>query len=246
MLAFTPHAAVLDPPNPLPQKKTQEEENSLLSIPSSSLPQKNIREAGNLSSKENPSRIAEKDNNLLRATKEKSSIEEDKAPSRNTRKESNLSLNTEEEKPTSNRVATHDWAAILPQLNLTGLAQTVASHCSIINISAEQIDLVLDSGQAALLNPKLSKRIEAAIQEYFAQPMTVTIQVANAPTRSPAGSKLLVKEKRYMQATQAITEDNNVQSLLKVFNARVQPNSIHPIVVPSTDESQLKTYGDKF
>ena len=196
--------------------------SEISSTPLNLFSQKRTGGEGNLS-KGNPSKSTEGERNSYKSAEEK------RNPQKNTETEGN---------PQRGIIATQDWATILPHLNLTGLTQTVASHCSIINISADRIDLVLDSGQAALLNSKLAERIEAAVQDYFANSMIVTIQVANTsiPITSPAGCKLLVEEKLNMKATQAIMEDNNVQSLLKVFNARIQPNSIHPIVTPTTEE----------
>jgi DNA polymerase-3 subunit gamma/tau len=130
-----------------------------------------------------------------------------------------------------------DWATLLPKLGLTGLTQTVANHCSLVKIKGEQLHLAIESSQAALLNPKLIQRIEAAVQTYFAKPLVVIITVANESVASPARNQLLNKEKRYQQAKQAIMEDNNVQSLLKTFDGHIQQfDSIQSITPLTTKE----------
>lgn len=122
-----------------------------------------------------------------------------------------------------------NWSTLLPQLGLSGLGFTLASHCKLISIENGQVLLNLTNKHEALLNKKLTERIEQAFTAYFKKPIKLTIQITNDEIDTPAKQREEQLAKRQAHATDAITQDDHVQKVIGMFNATIDMNSIKAI-----------------
>lgn len=118
------------------------------------------------------------------------------------------------------------WADILLKLNLSGLAQTLAMNCVLLEKTEHAMSLALDGNQSALLNPTMTQLIETALQNLFQKSIKLTITLATDPITSPAKQKEKAQIEHVQQTVAAIENDSNIQSLLKTFDAKIQHQSV--------------------
>lgn len=137
------------------------------------------------------------------------------------------STNTAAPKIIPSNAEPSDWPTLLNQLNLKGPTLALASNCALQKITENTLELILHPNQAALLNKRQEERIAAALSEYFQKPMQVIIHLANHKDLTTPES--INKEKRVAKQTaaeQAVHENPHVQEIIKMFDAKIVPNSI--------------------
>lgn len=122
-----------------------------------------------------------------------------------------------------------DWSTILPELKLTGLAYTLASHCVLTTLGENTVQLALPNKYESMLNKKLSDRIEEALTAYLKKPVTLTIQITTEDINSPAK---ISQEKTAAQknaATKALQNDAQVMQIMDVFDATLDMQTVKPV-----------------
>lgn len=135
--------------------------------------------------------------------------------------------NTATPKANQNTAALSDWSTLLNKLNLKGPTLALASHCALQKITENTLELILHPNQAPLLNKRQEERITAALSEYLQKPMKVTIHLANHKDLTTPES--INQEKRAAKQTaaeQTVHENPHVQEIIKMFDAKIVPNSI--------------------
>ena len=122
-----------------------------------------------------------------------------------------------------------NWSDLLPKLQLTGVANALAANCSLISLKNNKAELALSPQHQALLNKRMTDRIEQALTNYFGQPIKLEVKVTPENIQTPAKQQQHELTTKQAQATDAIKNDSHVQKILDVFNATVDPNSIKAI-----------------
>jgi DNA polymerase III subunit gamma/tau len=122
-----------------------------------------------------------------------------------------------------------NWPLVFAQLGLTGVTRSIASHCSYKVIKGAVLEFVLDSQHGALFNEEHRRRIELALNDYFAQALKVTIELGQATTETPAARRLRLEDERKLIAVHEFTHDPVVQGLLERFGAEIDFDSITPL-----------------
>ncbi|HSW68598.1 MAG TPA: DNA polymerase III subunit gamma/tau [Gammaproteobacteria bacterium] len=121
------------------------------------------------------------------------------------------------------------WPQILANLQLSGMALALASHCVLSHISDNTVQLSLAAKHESLLNKKLLERIEQGLSRYFNKPMKLVIKTAASELETPA----LQQEKKYTErqadATMSIKNNTQVQKIIDMFDATLDIHSIKPI-----------------
>ncbi|MFU8797458.1 MAG: DNA polymerase III subunit gamma/tau C-terminal domain-containing protein, partial [Gammaproteobacteria bacterium] len=107
------------------------------------------------------------------------------------------------------------WPEILPHLQLNGLSHTLATHCSLVRLEPNCIQLALSPAHTALFNPKSAERIEHALTHYFKRPIKLQVDTTAAPLNTPQ-----------QEALKTLESDASLQVLLKTFDATIQPETI--------------------
>jgi DNA polymerase-3 subunit gamma/tau len=123
-----------------------------------------------------------------------------------------------------------DWSAIISNLNLSGMTQALALHCSLQKRSENEIHLLLDANQAALHNPKQEARLAEALSSYFGQAIALQIHL-NKPTENsnlatPARIEQQQQTARLQVAEEALNKDANIQAIIQSFDAKIRPGSV--------------------
>jgi DNA polymerase III subunit gamma/tau len=130
--------------------------------------------------------------------------------------------------PSENKIIATQWEKILPQLNLSGVAQLLAQNCALQEMQNGRLALVLDGTQSALLNPASEERLAKALETYLGTPCQLEIRVAKSVVDSPAKLQQKQTEKKMSVLHEQLTTDKNLQSLMQKFSATIQPDSIVP------------------
>ncbi len=114
---------------------------------------------------------------------------------------------------------TSPWTEMLPTLGLTGMAYVLASNCGLCSIQENHITLKLASTHAAMLNKKLSDRIEEALARHLNKPIKLDIKVTDTTNNTPMKQQQQEKTARQSAADAAIQNDSEIQKIMGLFNA---------------------------
>jgi DNA polymerase-3 subunit gamma/tau len=123
-----------------------------------------------------------------------------------------------------------DWGVLLAQLNVQGMAKELAKHCTLENFVDGRLTLNLAPQHKHLQTNKMAlDKLQAALTEYFAQPVRLLVTLGAANAATPAAVEQHEKQTRQQQATEAITQDPFVREVQAQLGAQVIDDSIKPI-----------------
>ncbi|MCL9683907.1 DNA polymerase III subunit gamma/tau [Legionella maioricensis] len=122
-----------------------------------------------------------------------------------------------------------DWANIIPQLKLTGLALNAIENAEFIAKEGRDIILRVAKGHQSLFSPTILTRIETALAGYYESPVKITLNSDEAVQASPAQQKERVTQEKQQKAETALHNDPLFQQLQKEFSAELVKNSIVPL-----------------
>ena len=118
------------------------------------------------------------------------------------------------------------WNELLMQLNLQGATKALAQQCRLEELTEVNLHLLLDPKQKPLLQKKQIQRIQESLCQYFNKPMTVTIDIDTPNAETPAALSKQQQTNQKTKAEQAIYNDEKVQRIMQVFDAKVIKDSI--------------------
>ena len=120
-----------------------------------------------------------------------------------------------------------DWATVLAQLNVQGMAQQLAKHCTLNHFSNQQLTLSLSPEHKHLQTNKTAiEKLQAALGGYFAQPIKLNIVLGKAETVTPAVLEQQEKQIKQQQAHDSIVNDTFVREAQAELGANLVAESI--------------------
>lgn len=123
-----------------------------------------------------------------------------------------------------------DWAVLLAQLNVQGMAKQLAQHCTLENLSDGNVALRLSEEYKHLqANRIATDKLQAALNDYFAKPMKLNIVVGKTESVTPAAIERQARQHRQKQADDSIMQDEFVRQAQAELGASLVPESIKPI-----------------
>jgi DNA polymerase-3 subunit gamma/tau len=124
--------------------------------------------------------------------------------------------------------ATLDWNVLLAQLNVQGMARELAKNCVLESFTEGKISLSLAPQHKQFLTNKMAQdKLQAALSEYFAQPIRLSLSVgAPASAATPAAVEQQEKQVRQQSASDAISQDPFVLEAQAQLDAQIVENSI--------------------
>jgi len=123
-----------------------------------------------------------------------------------------------------------DWGAVLAQLNVQGMAQQLAKHCTLGDFSDRQITLCLAQEHKHLqANKTAIEKLQAALGDYFAKPMKLNIVLGKTETATPAAVEQQAKQFKQQQAHDSIAQDVFVREAQAELDANLVAESIKSI-----------------
>ncbi len=123
-------------------------------------------------------------------------------------------------------VGAANWHRVLDELELPGIARSVAEHCVPEGVDGSTLQLVLQDGREILHQPQIDQRIATALAARFGEAVTVTLRVGEPGAETPAQRTTRRAAERHGEAVAAIDADANVRLLVERFAARLHRDSI--------------------
>ncbi len=122
-----------------------------------------------------------------------------------------------------------DWNVLLAQLNVQSMARELAKHCTLESFVDGRLALNLAPQHKHLLTTKTAQeKLQAALTDYFAQPVRLAITLGGAGVATPAAAEQHEKNTRQQQAADAITQDQFVREAQAQLGAQVIEDTIKP------------------
>lgn len=121
------------------------------------------------------------------------------------------------------------WPELLEELGLAGVTHTLAANCALKSIDKNRCALILSEQHASLWNQNHERRIERKINGHFNLSLKVSIEVGQVEGETPAQQTRRIREQRQQEAIRAIENDQNIQTLLREFDGKLEKGSIAPL-----------------
>jgi DNA polymerase-3 subunit gamma/tau len=124
-----------------------------------------------------------------------------------------------------------DWNVLLGQLNVQGMAKELAKNCVLESFADGRLVLNLEPQHKHLsTNKTAQEKLQAALAEYFAQPVKLAVKVGAAVNATtPAAIEQREKQTRQQEAVEAIMQDPFVREAQAELGAQLIEDSIKPI-----------------
>jgi DNA polymerase-3 subunit gamma/tau len=122
------------------------------------------------------------------------------------------------------------WGAMLAQLELTGAARQLASHCVFVGRQGAVVRLGLDPRNQLLRTSATEDKLAQALTRHFGEPVRLEFQpTAVAGAETPAQAQRRASEAELAAARLAFEEDPAVKGLRERFGATVLPDTVRPV-----------------
>lgn len=122
-----------------------------------------------------------------------------------------------------------DWTDIIPRLKLTGLALNAIENSEYESHLNQIITLKTTKGHRSLFTPTTISRIEAALTQYFQQPIQINLIAEEVIHTSPAQQKERGTQQKQQKTELALLNDPVFQQIQQQFSAELVKNSIVPL-----------------
>lgn len=133
-------------------------------------------------------------------------------------------------KVTADPASPLDWGTILAQLSVQGMVRELAKHCTLTSFVDNRMALNIEPQHKHLLiNKATQDKLQAALTDYFVQPVRLVITFDVTGVVTPAATEEKVKQVRQKKAVDAIMQDPFVRDVQAQLDARVTEESIKPI-----------------
>jgi DNA polymerase-3 subunit gamma/tau len=121
-----------------------------------------------------------------------------------------------------------DWNVLLAQLNVQGMARELAKNCVLESFVDGRLALSLAPQYKQFLTNKMAQdKLQAALSEYFAQPIRLSLSVgAPASAATPAAVERQEMQVRQQAASDAISQDPFVREAKAQLDAQIVESSI--------------------
>lgn len=134
--------------------------------------------------------------------------------------------NQSSEKSTFFANETNDWARIVSQLKLTGIALNAIENAEFVSKNDREITLRVDKGHQSLFTPAAITRIETALTHYYQHTIKIILNSEEPVQASPAQQKERSTQLKQQKAENALRDDPVFQHLQQEFSAELVKNSI--------------------
>ncbi len=119
-----------------------------------------------------------------------------------------------------------NWVAILPQLGLSGVTQSLAANCTIQSCSDSVCQLVLSEQHASLWNSTHESRIESALNKLYQSTIKVTVTIGKSSVETPAEKAARNQVEATNRAIEVIESDKKVQQIVDSFDGKLDRETI--------------------
>ncbi|WP_105103476.1 DNA polymerase III subunit gamma/tau [Microbulbifer pacificus] len=118
------------------------------------------------------------------------------------------------------------WPAMYPQIGVTGILHSIASHLELQGRQDNILSFTLDQSFSSLYDDGHQRRLADVLGDFFGQPVSVHIQVGEIHGGTPARLVAATREAQLLSARDALNRDPLVQDLQAELGARLVPESV--------------------
>jgi len=122
-----------------------------------------------------------------------------------------------------------DWNSLLTALKLQAMAQQLAKHCVLESVSDTQVVLRLAQEHKHLQTKMATDSLQAALCDYFARPVKLSIVLGNIAVATPAKIEHETRREKQVQAIDSIAKDVFVLEAQAQLDASLITDSIKPV-----------------
>ena len=122
---------------------------------------------------------------------------------------------------------TPDLWALMERMRPSGITRMVFDHCQLESHADDHWKLVLAEGHDLLLRDNTRASVQDMVSEYMGREVRVDIVIGKTDQETPAERRVRLDAVRQREAEEAVESDETVQSLLRVFDAKV--GSVQPL-----------------
>jgi DNA polymerase-3 subunit gamma/tau len=120
------------------------------------------------------------------------------------------------------------WAQIVSQLELSGAARQLASHCVFVGRQGAVVRLGVDPRNQLVRTPAQEDKLAQALSRYFGAPVRLEFQPVAAGVETPAQAQRRASEAELAAARRSFETEPGVQGLRERFGATVLPETVRP------------------
>jgi DNA polymerase III subunit gamma/tau len=121
------------------------------------------------------------------------------------------------------------WTQILGQIELTGAARQLASHCAYLGRQGNVVRLALDPQYQVVRSPAQEEKLAQALSRHYGETVRLEFQAAPGTAETPAQAQRRAAEQELAQARRAFETDPGVKGLRERFGATVLPETVRPV-----------------
>jgi DNA polymerase-3 subunit gamma/tau len=131
--------------------------------------------------------------------------------------------------PPADPPAASPWAQIVSQLELTGAARQLASHCAFLGRQGNVVRLALDPRNQLVRTAATEEKLTQALARHFGAPVRLEFQTVAAGAETPALLARRASEAELESARRAFEADPTVKAMRDRFGASVLPETVRPL-----------------
>ncbi len=121
------------------------------------------------------------------------------------------------------------WSTLLAQLDLSGAARQLASHCVLLGREGARVKLALDPRSRSLRTPSLEDKLAQALSRHFGETIRLEFVTAAETGETPAQARERTEREQADAARQSFESDPGVRGFREQFNAEVIPETVRPL-----------------
>ena len=121
------------------------------------------------------------------------------------------------------------WPQIYLGLGVTGILQSTAANCQMVERQGTQFTFVLDNANSTLYDEGHQQRLADLLSDYFIERVKVVIRQGQVTAETPAAIAIRHRQERQADAVASIKSDPIVQQLIEHFGATLREDSITPV-----------------
>lgn len=121
------------------------------------------------------------------------------------------------------------WVYLVEQLNLSGMTESLARSLSLEKLRGNLLVFHYTSEQEGLLNSTHRQRIVDAVNNYFAEPVSLEFNLGEQANETPIAFRIRRDAERKAAALLHLKQDPVVLQLIETFGAEIDESSVEAI-----------------
>ena len=126
-----------------------------------------------------------------------------------------------------------EWSRWLAECKLTGMAQQLAYNAELKAhrraSTGVELDLMLSESNRHLAERGYQDKLSEVLRTLLGHPVRINVEIAGTGETSMAAQERRARQALQDKATATFTADPFVQDAMRLFDARIRPQSIQPV-----------------